>query len=93
MSLPRVTISDFSVDTAVTFPGDADANTPYVTLDDVAIYKHDLVSWSYLHKRFLIVFLHQINAIWKMHYCLAQCPAFLPAFQNNFTKWCRRRIQ
>ena len=34
---------------------------------------------------FLIVFLHQINAIWKMHYCLAQCPAFLPAFQNNFT--------
>ena len=51
MSLPRVTISDFSAAAdgiAVSSIGidvcDADANTPYVTLDDVAIYKHDLVN-------------------------------------------------
>jgi hypothetical protein len=50
MSLPRVTISDFStagdgitVSSSGIDVGDADANTPYVTLDDVAIYKHDLV--------------------------------------------------
>jgi hypothetical protein len=51
MSLPRVTISDFSaaVDVMpVAFDEyDADANTPYVTLDDVAIYKPDLVNITY----------------------------------------------
>ena len=48
-----MTISDFSAVDGVTVGsdgvtvgsevGDADANTPYVTLDDVAIYKQDLV--------------------------------------------------
>ena len=41
-----MTVSDFSgVDGAHSGVevGDADADTPYVTLDDVAIYKHDLV--------------------------------------------------
>ena len=39
-----MTISDFSDGVTVgSEVGDADANTPYVTLDDVAIYKHDLV--------------------------------------------------
>jgi hypothetical protein len=52
MSLPRVTVSDFSVvDGAHTGieVGDADADTPYVTLDDVAIYKQDLVSLLHLN--------------------------------------------
>ena len=55
MSLPRVTVSDFSAvtDGSITVPGDADANTPYVTLDDVAIYKHDLVI-TYISIRSLV---------------------------------------
>ena len=47
-----MTISDFSAVDGVTVGsevGDADANTPYVTLDDVAIYKQDLVLITVFH--------------------------------------------
>jgi len=61
MSLPRVTISDFStagdgitVSSSGIDVGDADANTPYVTLDDVAIYKHDLVI-LFVKKNYVII--------------------------------------